>query len=104
MPNQLASFDRITNETNLKTVNTDNYILWTTGVLKFESASLNRIVQRLERYYNIRIGINDSDLGSLHISGKLELKEDRDEICDRVARAASVKIIKKDKDLYEISR
>jgi hypothetical protein len=43
-------------------------------------------------------------LGSLHISGKLELKNDPDEICDRVARAASVKIIKKDKDLYEISR
>ena len=104
MPNQLASFDRITNETSLKTVNTDNYILWTTGLLKFESADLNRIVQRLERYYNIRIEIKDLDLGNLHISGKLELKDDPDEICERVARAASVKIIKKDKDLYEILR
>jgi ferric-dicitrate binding protein FerR (iron transport regulator) len=104
IPNQLASFDRTTKETSLKTVNTDNYILWTTGVLKFESADLQRIVQRLERYYNIRIEINDSDLGSLHISGKLELKNDPDEICDRVGRAASVKIIKKEKDLYEVLR
>lgn len=103
-PNQLAAFDRISKETSLKTVNTDNYILWTTGVLKFESTDLNRIVQRLERYYNIRIQINDPGLGDLRISGKLELKEDRDEICERVARAASVKIIKKEKDLYEILR
>ncbi len=104
IPNQLASFNRTTKETSLKTVNTDNYILWTTGVLKFESNELQRIVQQLERYYNIQIQINDPSLGDLRISGKLELKGDRDEICDRVARAASVKIIKKDKDLYEILR
>lgn len=103
-PNQLASFDRTTKETNVKTVDTDNYILWTEGMLKFESTDLNRITKRLERYYNIRFQFSDPLLGGLRISGKLELEEDKEEICERIARVASVKIIKKNEDLYEIIR
>lgn len=102
VPNQLASFDRTTKETNVKTVNTDNYILWTEGMLKFESTDLNRITKRLERYYNIRFQFSDPMLGGLRISGKLELKEDKEEICERIAKAASVKIIRKEEGLYEI--
>jgi len=102
IPNQLASFDRTTMETNVKTVDTDNYILWTAGLLQFESTDLNRIIKRLERFYNIRFEFRDPMLGGLRISGKLELKEDKDEICERIARAASVKILKKGDDLYEI--
>jgi len=104
MPNQLASFDRTTKETDVKTVDTDNYILWTEGLLKFESTDLSRITKRLERYYNIRFHFSEPLLGGLRISGKLQLEEDRDEVCERVARAASVKIVKKGEDLYEIVR
>ncbi len=102
VPNQLASFDRTTHETEIKTVDTSNYILWTEGLLKFERTDLSRIVKRLERYYNIRFQFSDPLLGGLRISGKLQLKEDKDEICVRVAKAASVNIVKKAEDLYEI--
>jgi len=101
-PNQLASFDRTTKETDVRTVETDNYILWTEGLLKFESTELSRITKRLERYYNIRFHFSEPLLGGLRISGKLQLEEDRDEVCERVARAASVKIVKQGEDLYEI--
>ena len=104
IPNQMASFNRATNETNVKSVDTDDYILWTEGLLKFESTDLSRITKRLERYYNIRFQYGEPLLGGLRISGKLQLKEDIDEVCERVARAASVKIVKKGEDLYEIVR
>ena len=103
-PNQMASFNRTTNETNVKSVDTDNYILWTEGLLKFESTDLSRITKRLERYYNIRFQYGEPLLGGLRISGKLQLKDDIDEVCERVARAASVKIVKKGENLYEIVR
>ena len=74
----------------------------TKGLLQFESTDLSRITKRLERYYNIRFEFRDPLLGGLRISGKLELKEDKDEICERIARTASVKIIKKSDFLYEI--
>lgn len=102
VPDQMASFDRTTKETRVKAVNVNNYTLWTKGLLQFENTDLNRITKRLERYYNIKIEFADPLLGGLRISGKLQLKEDQDEICDRIARAASVNIIKKGKNLYEI--
>jgi len=104
VPNQLASFDRTTRETNIRVVDTENYTLWTAGIIKFESADLNRITKRLERFYNIRFNYIDPLLGGLRISGKLELKEDKDEICERIARTASVKIVKKGDNHYEILR
>lgn len=104
IPNQLASFDKTTRETNIRIVDTENYTLWTAGILKFESADLNRITKRLERFYNIRFIYVDPLLGGLRISGKLELKEDKEEICERIARTASVKIVKKADYLYEILR
>lgn len=102
VPDQLASFDRTTFETKVITVDTDNYILWTKGMLQFESTDLNRIIKRLERFYNIRFEFSDPILGGLRISGKMELKDDKDEICERIARTASVKIVKKGDNLYEI--
>ena len=102
VPDQMASFDRTTKETNVKAVNVNNYTLWTKGLLQFENTDLNRITKRLERYYNIKIEFAQPLLGGLRISGKLELKEDQDEICNRIARAASVNIVKKGKSLYEI--
>jgi len=104
LPNQLASFNRTTKETNIKTVDTDNYILWTEGLLKFERTDLSRITKKLERYYNVRFQYAEPLLGGLQISGKLLLNENLDEVCERVARAASVKIIKKGEGLYEIER
>jgi hypothetical protein len=104
LPNQLVSFNRTTKETYLRTVDTDNYILWTEGLLKFESTDLSRITKRLERYYNVRFQYAEPLLGGLRISGKLQLKEDFNEVCERVSRAASVKIIKKGEGLYEIAR
>ena len=104
VPNQMASFDMTTKETRVTTVIAENYTIWTAGILKFESADLNRITKQLERYYNIRFRYVDPLLGGLRISGKMELKEDRDEICDRIAQVASVKIEKKGDNLYEILR
>lgn len=102
VPDQLASFDKTTKKTIIKVVNTEDYTLWTAGILKFESTDLNRITKRLERFYNIRFEYSDPLLGGLRLSGKMELKEDKDEICERIARAASVRIVKKEEGLYEI--
>ena len=101
-PDQLASYNRTTKTTAIKNVDTDYYTLWTKGVLKFESADLNRILKRVERFYNIRFKFSDPLLGGLRISGKLELSEDREEICHRIASVASVKIINKEGNLYEV--
>ena len=104
LPNQLASFNRITKGMELKDVNTDNYILWKENLFHFESTDLNRVVKKLERFYNIRFNYSDPMLGMIKISGKLELKEDNITTINSLAIAASIKINQKGENLYEISR
>lgn len=103
-PSQLASFDKTTREIQLKTVETDNYTLWKDGLFKYESTDLNRITKKLERFYNIRFLYTDPMDGFISISGKLRLNEDKDEIINRLAVVASVKISKKGENYYEISQ
>ena len=100
--NQLATFDKTTKKIALKTVDTDNYTLWKDGIFKFNGTHLNRIVKRLERFYNIRFLYNNPLNGTIQISGKLDLNEDREEIINRLATTASVKIVKKEGNYYEI--
>lgn len=102
VPGQLASYNRQTGQTQIKHVEVENYILWTQGIIKFETTDFSRIVKNLERFYNIRFHFDDPMLGHLQISGKLELKEDMNEVIERIARTASVQIIKKGDDSYEI--
>lgn len=102
IPGQLASFNRQTSQITVQQVNVEDYILWTQGIMKFESVDLSRILKKLERYYNIRFQFDDPMLLTLKISGKLELKEDREEVIERIARTASVNIVKGENDFYTI--
>lgn len=103
-PGQLASFNKISNETLIQVVRTENYTLWKEGLYKFDHSDLSRVIKKLERYYNLRFSYSDPMLGIIKISGKLDLNETQDEIISRVALAASIKIVKKGKSHYELSR
>ena len=104
IPNQLAAFYKTSREIKLDMIDPDNYILWKDGICKFESTDLNRIVKKLERFYNIQVTYSDPLLGSIKISGKLELSDNREEVINRLAIAASVKISKKGENYYEIKQ
>ncbi len=88
-PNQMASFDKNTNQAEVSTVNTDFYTSWTDGLLSFENRDLNRIIKSLERYYNINIQFEKPMLGLVKISGKLDLKQDRNEVFEYLAKVSS---------------
>jgi len=103
-PGQLASYDRKTTTTKVITVDTDYYTLWTDGVYKFESLHLNRILKRLERYYNINFQYSNAMLGAIQISGKLELTDEIDETLERLSLAAQVNFEKLSEGNYKINR
>lgn len=103
-PGDLASFNRTSGETVLRQVDLDNYILWTQGILKFESTHLSRVLKRLERYYDIRFNIQDALLGTMQISGKLVLTDDPGETIERIARTASVTIEKSNENYYMVRK
>ena len=70
----MASYNRQTQQTIIQTVDVSEYMLWTDGMIKFESMELSRIVKKLERFYNIHFQFKDAQLETLRISGKLVVK------------------------------
>lgn len=104
LPGQLASFDRQSNLITVKNVKVEDYMIWTQGIMRFESIELNRIVKRLERYYNIQFSFGDPMLGNILISGKLGLNDNKEEVIERIARTASVNIKFRGENYYRITK
>ena len=102
-PGQMAVFNKTDGTTKVKTLETENYTLWKDGFFKFEVADLSRVIKKLERYFNIRFQYEDPLLGSIRISGKLELTQSKEIVIENVARAANVKITKTENEYYKIS-
>lgn len=94
IPGEIASWNTVTNEMNVQKVSVENYTMWTQGILLFDNLELNRIIKKLERYYNIRIDFNDPMKGTVYIGGKLDLNKELDVVLDNLAISASLKLKK----------
>lgn len=99
-PNELAAFNRENHETRYRQVDAEQYVAWHMGFLNFQSTDLNRIVRRMERYYNIRIMLDDPMLGTRMITGKLILKEDGESVLQVLASTARVELYKINETTY----
>lgn len=101
-PNQLLSLNCKTGESRVVNINPDFYTLWRHGLLKFENQDLNRVVKKIERYYNIKIKFGAPLDGLVKISGKLDLNGSRKEVFEYLAFVSDLKIIEYGEDKYII--
>ncbi len=102
IPNQLASFNKITRLSEVTNVNTDFYTSWTDGLLTFENRDLNRVIKSLERYYDINIQFDDPLLGSVKISGKLDLNQSKNEVFEYLSKVSSTTFVQISDNYYRI--
>lgn len=103
-PNQLASFNRISNETKVYEVDIDYYTLWIKGLLSFDEVDYNRILKKVERFYNVRINFAEPNLGSIRISGKLDLKQSREEVLEYLGMVSLTKIERTSENQYTVNK
>lgn len=99
-PNDLAAFNRETLETVSRQVNPEEYVAWHDGYLNFQSADLSRIILKVERYYNVRIILENPMLGARSITGKLLLKDDKEKVLEALASTARVELFKINENAY----
>lgn len=99
-PNDLVSFNRESLETVSKQVNTNEYVAWHEGYLNFQSVDLSRIILKVERYYNVRIMLENPMLGARSITGKLLLKDDKEKVMEALASSARVELFKINETAY----
>jgi hypothetical protein len=103
-PNQMASFSKNSNETKLYDVDANYYTLWTKGLLSFDDIDFNRILKKVERFYNISVNFSEPVLGTIRISGKLDLKQNRDEVLEYLEKVSLTKISKINDNQYIVNK
>lgn len=80
VPNQKIELDKLTGETKSQMVDVSKYVSWKEGMLEFEKADLIRALKQVERYYNVKIRLADPLIGLYKLSGKLDLKDEPEEV------------------------
>jgi ferric-dicitrate binding protein FerR (iron transport regulator) len=74
-PNQKYTFEKHTNTSGIQDVDVFDYICWKYGFLSFKNEKLSVVLNRVERYYNVRIDYDASATDRTSVSGKLDLKD-----------------------------
>lgn len=77
------------NEVQVKQVEVSGYVSWKDGAYAFRNEQLGFILQRLSRYYGVRIQA-DVSVMMLHCSGKLDLKEDITRVLNGLTETAPI--------------
>jgi ferric-dicitrate binding protein FerR (iron transport regulator) len=70
-PSQQLTIDDASLKAKRKTVDTDFYVSWTEGKIVFHDEKLSKICERLERWYNVDITLEDKEVEGLNFSGTI---------------------------------
>lgn len=99
-PGEAVSINRESFEASVFTIDVNDYITWHLGYLNFQGTDLNRIVARLERYYNIKVYLDNPMLGMRKITGKLVLREERQKVLEALASSARLELFTINENSY----
>lgn len=90
-PGNRFEMDVETGDKTVRGVDTENFISWTNGYLKFESMPLKQVVLQLQDYYGIVTTVTKEVDDSLLVSGKLELRKGIDKALESLCLISAVK-------------
>jgi ferric-dicitrate binding protein FerR (iron transport regulator) len=100
-PDQMFSYNRQTNKSTVIPVDVADYIAWKDGYYPFRQQPLSEVLHKLAAYYGITFQWNEK-IDSLTCSGKLDLKEDLDEVLEILEKTAPIIILKTGANIYII--
>jgi len=103
-PNQMASFSKSTSETALYDVDASYYTLWTKGLLSFDEVDFDKILKKVERFYNITVDFSEPALSTIRISGKLDLKGTREEVLEYLGKVSRTEIKKLNENQFIVNK
>lgn len=90
-PNQKAEFSKLENEFTVSDEpNVYKYVAWVQGWLEYRRESLNSVLEKLERYYNVKFHLPPDFPADDKISGKLDLNGSLENVMLVLADAAGI--------------
>lgn len=91
-PNQMITYNEKTNRANLQKVDVLQYISWKDGWLLCDCEKLEQVFEKLSRYYNCKIRFTDEKAKSFQLSGKLDLKNNIEQVMQVIASTVPIKV------------
>ena len=100
-PNQMFSYDDNKHEYSVSNVDVSDYIAWKDGYYPFYQQDLSTVLAKLSSYYNVQFSW-DEKIKELNCSGKLDLKEDLQEVLSTLENTAPIIINKTSERKYKV--
>ncbi|GAA5520696.1 FecR family protein [Aliifodinibius salicampi] len=97
-PNQLISFSRFDNETNIRRVNPLIYTSWRNKELILESTPFSMVASRISKTYGVEIKASEKLLNR-KLSGSINLKS-LDNVMESLAEVMKIEVIKSGRTIY----
>lgn len=92
LPNQMYVYKKTTAQASvLPDVDPTTHLTWTDDILLMQEEPLNRILERIESIYRIRLIYNPKEMDNICINGKLDISVSADELLERLSRIAPIR-------------
>jgi ferric-dicitrate binding protein FerR (iron transport regulator) len=99
VPGTMAVYDPIAKTVKQTQVNTKLYTSWREGYFVFERQSLEEILKKISRYYNVSIQLNDQSLANETFTGPLDLRNSATQVLEIIAVMINAKVEKTDNQI-----
>ncbi|WP_282016335.1 FecR family protein [Marinifilum flexuosum] len=100
LPNEQYRFNKSNGKTLKQVVDTEIYTAWKDGRFVFENESLEDIMIRLSRWYNVEVSFLNESVKELRFSGDLTRYDNIDQILELIEVTQKVKFTIKDRALW----
>ena len=101
-PNQLYLCNEGNSDCSISMVDTWDYIAWKDGYYPFYSQDFGTVLSKLSKYYDIQFTWSEK-LNELSYSGKLDLKEDIQDVIKTLEKTAPIAIMKISEREYRVN-
>jgi len=100
-PNQMFSYNEERLDYYISTVDVREYIAWKEGYYTFNHQGLGIVLAKLSKYYNVNFYLEEN-VKNLSCSGKLDLKNNLQEVLNVLEKTAPVEIRKTSEKKYSV--
>lgn len=89
-PGELASFNKDNQQITKKRTDLEKYIAWKSGKLMFRDDSMSTVVEKLQRWYNVKIVIEDKEISD-YIYTATFIDESLDQVLKMLSLSAPIR-------------
>jgi ferric-dicitrate binding protein FerR (iron transport regulator) len=93
IPGKQADYDRFSKTVETKEVDVEQYIAWKNGKFVFEKETLNDIMRKLERWYDVKVFFQTHELKHKRFTARIDRYGNINDILDKMEQTTDVQFV-----------